>query len=603
MKKFLYLIPFLALGLASCSSDEPLANGGDDNYNYNGENQYLTISINAAGASRADSDNYEDGTAEESAVSSVRFYFFTANGDPANVKVKGVDGGVNQWQSYYEVATPSVSDEDNDYNVTKIVDAQVIIDTDNNDKVPYSVVAVVNPSDELGTDNLSLAALSEKVRDYEALANATTNASFVMSNSIYADNFQQTVKEYGVRSYIKDTPDAAKQSPLELYVERAVAKVKMKLALADLTKVKTVDDYTIYDVSEPYDIVNMGTTDAALANGQPIYVKFLGWNVTCTANNANLIKNINPAWSADLFGAGGEAWNDASKFRSFWAINPSGVTFNHGNFGQGLAGSSDYQVQGKYAANKEVNSVGNFVYVQENAAKSDDLNYMVESGKHSKIIIAGQLVDGDGNPITLAEIGAQYYTLDGIKKLVANETNLWKKETVSGGTDGETTVKYVKIAPEDIDFITATAAGKVAADGTGTYYVYPVLKNTEVGDQFWYGDNQGTRTVSYSDARQLVMTVGPVKIWNEGLTYYFVDITHLGKPATDTASATAGYLGVVRNHVYDTEITSIKGLGTPVYDPNEEIIPEKPNKDRSVIAAKINILAWRIVKKSVGLEW
>ena len=62
-------------------------------------------------------------------------------------------------------------------------------------------------------------------------------------------------------------------------------------------------------------------------------------------------------------------------------------------------------------------------------------------------------------------------------------------------------------------------------------------------------------------------------------------------------------MGVVRNHIYETNITKIAGLGTPVYDPTKTIYPEKPENNDHFIAAQINILSWRVVKNDYELEW
>ncbi|WP_300851937.1 fimbria major subunit, partial [uncultured Bacteroides sp.] len=64
-----------------------------------------------------------------------------------------------------------------------------------------------------------------------------------------------------------------------------------------------------------------------------------------------------------------------------------------------------------------------------------------------------------------------------------------------------------------------------------------------------------------------------------------------------------GKYGVVRNHVYAANIHSLVGLGTPVYDPEEVIYPEKPGGDDTYIAAEIRILSWRIVNQNIDLEW
>ncbi len=93
------------------------------------------------------------------------------------------------------------------------------------------------------------------------------------------------------------------------------------------------------------------------------------------------------------------------------------------------------------------------------------------------------------------------------------------------------------------------------------------------------------------------MQGAPVDISKGGRTYYYTPIKHLGTPNSE-----AEY-GVVRNHSYQVEITSIKGFGTPVYYPDtEKIIPTLPSDDKTYLAAKISVLSWRVVSSTVDLD-
>lgn len=83
----------------------------------------------------------------------------------------------------------------------------------------------------------------------------------------------------------------------------------------------------------------------------------------------------------------------------------------------------------------------------------------------------------------------------------------------------------------------------------------------------------------------------PIWLWTTGYTYYYLPIEHLG-----------GKNGIVRNHLYDISITAINGFGTPVYDPEEIILPQRPIEDESYIAAQVNILSWKVVKNEVELN-
>ena len=64
-----------------------------------------------------------------------------------------------------------------------------------------------------------------------------------------------------------------------------------------------------------------------------------------------------------------------------------------------------------------------------------------------------------------------------------------------------------------------------------------------------------------------------------------------------------GYkVGIVRNHWYDINITSIKGLGTPVFNPSASIDPDRPEEENYYVAAEVKILKWKVVSQNVNLE-
>ena len=84
-------------------------------------------------------------------------------------------------------------------------------------------------------------------------------------------------------------------------------------------------------------------------------------------------------------------------------------------------------------------------------------------------------------------------------------------------------------------------------------------------------------------------------MWTNGFTYYYFDIKHLG--------TSVGEYGVVRNHVYKSVVDGLTGLGTPVYNPDEVIYPEKPGDEDTFLAAQIKILSWRIVNGQYKLDW
>ena len=123
-----------------------------------------------------------------------------------------------------------------------------------------------------------------------------------------------------------------------------------------------------------------------------------------------------------------------------------------------------------------------------------------------------------------------------------------------------------------------------------TWYKYDSVNGyVKLGNPDIVGDNA-------AKANEYLEDVQPALLYKTGQTYYIVDIEHFG---TDTAA-----YGVVRNHVYQIDINSITGYGSPVYNGLGNIIdPEYPEveDESSFVAARINVLSWKVVKQQVDI--
>ena len=125
------------------------------------------------------------------------------------------------------------------------------------------------------------------------------------------------------------------------------------------------------------------------------------------------------------------------------------------------------------------------------------------------------------------------------------------------------------------------------------------------GKEIEYFNAAGTKLTT-DQLNAIFAKVQPAKLWAAG-GYYFVDIQHYATTVTEgegeeATTVTKSECALVRNHLYDITISALSGLGTPVYDPDKVITPEKPDTDYSYIAAKINVLAWKVVSQSVTLQ-
>lgn len=596
MKKF-YLISALAVALASCSSDLDTQSGQNDSSKGKGEENYIAVNIVAANAAtRADavanSSNYEDGEGPENEVSVVRLYFFDGIGNPFVV----YEDDENNSYSYVNVTEDFLDQGKDSPNVEKILTATAAV-TLPAGEFPSQLIAVINPGDYL--DDLTMASLSQvaDATDINSVTRtfATSNpSSFVMSNSVFSNGAQtnpQKMETVSISSSNFYNAEAAAQAnPVTIYVERVVGKVSVTTSLT-ATTIPGTPVQTLYNTGEDY-------------NGNPVYVKFLGWNVTATANESYLMKNINPAWPETLFGQdSGQPWNYAGFYRSFWAVNPSGLTYNYYNFGiQENEDGTFENADDEYAANAITgfaaveNGPANYTYIQENAAD----NYSTGAGSNhpSQVIVAAQLCDENGDALTIAQWGSGQYTVENLKNLYLNSivTNLnpWKKTTANGQTT------YTQIKADDIEFVTAMSLDDNLDNwlATGRYYVYAQLTE-EAAQAVWVNNNNAeAKDLTFGQINSGLKALGRAKIWNNGYTYYYFNIHHLGSVENGP-----GYYGIVRNHLYKCNIETLTGLGTPVFNPEETIYPEKPEDEDTYIAAKINILSWRIVSQNVSFAW
>jgi hypothetical protein len=289
-----------------------------------------------------------------------------------------------------------------------------------------------------------------------------------------------------------------------------------------------------------------GTTAYANGSNLPeLTAKVIGYKLFNTAKTTTLIKNI------DGF-AGSWAWNDVANYRSYWAVAPT-----------------DLAIDNSELSWKDMKEAAAIQYPFENTlADATDVD------NHTNIAVAVQLQDADGKGITLAKWLSKYYTLDDLKTAVAN----YLANTLYSYADG----KWTSITPKDIDFTTE--------DAKHSYQVRPTVTGN------WYKKGE-TDAISETDLKEILVNVPNAQIWNDGMCYYYTPIVH----AIGDFSAKA----VVRNHWYQINISSITGLGTPVYKSDEAVDPTKPDdqtQDEWYLDAQINILSWRIIAQKVDLE-
>ena len=571
------LLPCIGLILASCSSEKnifPDEPGGESS-------NFLSVSLVTTKTNSRAAD-YVDGTAQENAISTIRFYFFDIEGNATPVFKESVSGTYLSYIDWQPIPADESTGNVPGQTVEKIVNATLGINMPQTAQLPAMVLAVINPTSSLLSiqGNPSLTTLRSIVADHYT---GLTSSNFVISNSVYADNGSTVDATIIDSDCYGTTADEAEQNPVIIYVERVLARLDLSINIEG--GVELSEGEYIYPASDK--AYNIGGQE------QEVFVQFLGWNVTSTPDASRLIKSINPQWQDDLFG-NLEIWNSNNYHRSFWAVNPPADQFGF-LFGayQGTPNPETGNYMPALSNPMPVPNTTATTYLQENAAEYSQIEYGTGSPNSSKVIIAAQLVDQSGEPISMALWANRYYTPTGVVTAIANSLNLYSVTTV----DGQTT--YTQITPAELQLLSAKEVyGDDLPDDVSSYFVYAQLTD-EAEELTWALGNDPNAPVYTTQQvnTYIINRTNFILFWNEGMTYYYFDIRHLGNEGFP------GYFGVVRNHIYAANVTSVAGLGTPVFNPDEIIYPEMPPYDNSVLTAQIRILQWRIVSQDYDLKW
>lgn len=595
MKKFTMLSSVLAsalmLTVASCSSSDDIT-GGNGGENAEGSTSYLVINLNSVGnapASRAyeqGGGSYDDGEALENQIKKVRFYFYNADGTAYKLQNTGTNGGVQNW------IDQTVTTENGDPDVTVSGKTQAVLVLNGESNVsPASMLAVVNP--EVGSSQLDGNMVSRWSKMRTELTGQTFHDEngFVMTNSTYEDGGKDLCTTLlSGRTY--STKEKALDKPVDVYVERINAKVKASIAADNTNFEKVATDVKLdgvnfkgkYKTKEKVGDLTVTKSDGSTED-IPVFAYIEAWGVADENDQSTYYKQIDVQnWTdASLgFDGTGTPWSSRDYHRCFWS---KGVAF----------GGTPAHLPVNHPFSEYKANLGDALYTLPNTPT----NYLGTTGKAydnpmkselTKFLVTARLAYTDASSNILpAEIctykGQKFLGPDNVKKVIAKELDTYYKMTTSS-TAGTT---YEKIEPTDIEFSTTTEGSLKLQD----YQVVAKLKSsiTEL-----YRMSGGSPVAADMAVVKKDLQAVPVEIHNGGRTYYYTPIKHLGKKGS-----IAEY-GIVRNHSYQVELNSIKGFGTPVYDPDKEIDPVVPSDDLTYLAARINVLSWRVVPSKVDLD-
>ena len=537
-------IKFLALAMiamlfTACKPD-PQPDGGDGSGTNNGnaENSYIAISIATDNMDRDfddGSETFEDGEDDENAVKSVNVFFFR-NG---NSFIINEAIGKNFQEFVFNKETP----ENN--NIEEISNEVLVIE-EHQGELPNQMVVVLNWTPDKDTYTLTelQAALTNHINTIDG------KNYFVMSNAVYKDAAGDVYATPLAITDFKETATDATNNPVQVYVERVAAKVRVK------TPNVTEHKFALLKAGAGEYKVKVEGVETQ------VYAKITGWELYNDYQKSYLLKNIEglPAYNDEF---NGFYWNSPSNHRSYWAKSFTGFidTLNYNS----------------------ITGYPNLKYCGENT--NSPLNGDDKTSR-TQVVLKAELQQANGQAIEIARWHGNDYI--GEENLIIAVTNTLVNTYYTRTEDANSTTEkpvyiYNPITTNDLQTVVgSTLGGK-------EYEVYIQLKdNTKT----WYKRNGSAfEKIEYDLNDELKRIIGEALLYDDGQTYYFTDIKHLG----DT-------YGVVRNHIYDININSITGLGTPVVSGDPVInTPEVPKDNATYVAAQINILSWRLITNNVDL--
>ena len=625
--------------MVACTNDDVIEN--HENQVKDGEKAYVVVNINNAGGygSRAADGGLAHG--DEHEIKTVNFYFYSAEGTYITEgTVTNIDGtDVNETLPYVEFKTKTV----------------VVLNDLAQKGTPKYVLAVLNqPTSNFDLTGKSISDVQEvimgsltEVDEYGYTMSTIDNKKYyIMSNSTYQSTtdvdqtgfFATTIdEEQFLEQPIMSEAELQKITPVEIYVERLAAKVQLSLGEDVNTEALSGVEGTFFKLNE---INTVTSSDDDLA-GSPkqYYAQIVGWNLNATNKQTNLVKSVDTSFANLEDETAYETsykWNDPLQRRSYW-----GYSWNYNdaaqvypdNFkaaddngtNQGTDGKNGTTTASKYALDyvkwsELENEIDQVDYCAENTNTKTILEDQNFHAAATEILLAAKIVDEKGIPVELFRYdNVLYDKANYINRLFAkvNPQICYQTNT---GTDDAPEYTYTYITANDV-------VPTIVNENDGKVSVSFALRATEDGvytQQTWGSLSGETFTVDTDADATVTALNNAFKVlfdkerdadqtayvladhYNGGMMYYNIPIEHLrlgdGTPYTNgKINVAEAEYGVVRNHWYQVTVNKIENLGTAVHDAEEDIIPTKDENVRYYVAARINVLSWKVVRQGVDL--
>lgn len=584
MKKSIFGLVALAtaVGFASCSSDEPLSNGTDNNLE---KNSYINVQINTVGSgmgTRADDNlskpgyDFAYGTDDENAINSLILCFYDEDGKFLELANVTNQGNSNTSGNNIAVTVP-VS--------VPVLDATAHQGTDV--KGATQIVAYINiPASEVNNKPLSdiQAGTLSSYNPYNGFAMTNSgyyggeDGAYIITTPIKAENFYK----------VGETSTTA---PVQIYVERVAAKIQLAELAEDVVKDVTV---YAYDPTKPYN------------QGDAVTLTFVPgkWGIQAQAKKSYILKqNLDAALTWD---------NGASNFRSFWAKSVGYDVASPTFLPAGVPESDSEDNLLAYSTFGDFNdngvTIGESDYTHENTFGTTRLTGATTYNPWSavtSVVLTGTYEISSKNYESDLEKGGFY-----LRPLTIVNTE--GKLQVVQQILTEAQMKAVLLG--EAAYVTKDAEGKQPLTAADVEYVYVEGENGNNPANARYlqvttEDNlyvNGVSTTATEVNNSLAKTVAPARLYAENKAFFYIPLKHYASPESTSQylpldnTLIEGNYGIVRNNWYVLTINTITNLGTGVGGDTDIPVPD-PEVDAYAIDATINVLQWHMRNQSVDL--
>lgn len=516
---------------------------------------YVKVAINmpSVSSTRAGDPTFADGDANEYAVKSGIIAFFEGTTETEATFVKAYS-----MNNLVQIDDNNSTTDHVTTKVTQVLEAPLVTEGNqlyalvilNNGDVasvsaPDGSLTLKNGGADIvlnSTNSSTVAALNGNVEWNLTVSNVTSSENgFLMLNApLYNSSTSRTLVPVTV---YKTKQEADKSTATNIYVERIVAKVNIKLPGTD--GVLDVADESVYAGDKVY-----FTTSS---EGET-----LGWKLNVTNKNTKPLRDVSEvATWAGYTGASqdfiGTTAVEGSWVRIYWAKD-NNYDATASDFNILPQNNSEW---GGYTTTTGGETTTNAQYCLENTAPfaNNNNNNTTAVWIKAKYDFAGNNVYNDSFFIIDTEAGT-YNETDFIGKMkeILGESSLTINSNAKGG-----------------------------------YY------NTEEEIASLFNEDI---TVSEDELKR----IGEIRYYKDGECYYYTQaIKHFGQNYTlgddKTATKYIGRYGVVRNNWYELTINSVSGPGEPEITPPDD---EHVDDEEGYIKCTINVLSW--AKRSQGVE-